>query len=155
MASKRKIAHPKRRTKQAPIRAAETPETPLFELPPPKPGEAPFTFEGTVSQMEACLENIRAERPAPSFTLAEVHNMVGSNYSAYPEDMGDALSFAIDSFDDIHRTVRVCIEALPVTGDDSPIDPVSYLLQQVWHRSETVGNMLNKIRIAGKKAVAS
>ena len=104
--------------------------------------------------MEAAVDYIRAERPKtePTFTLEEVHRMVGDNYSMADEgDMADPMSFAIDAFDDIVRTTRVCIEALPVTNDTSTIDPVSCLLTQVWHRAETIGNMLNKIRLSGKK----
>lgn len=76
-----RTARQTRRTKQAPKPA----EKPLFEMPPPKPGEAPFTFEGTVSQMEACLAHIRAERgPLPGFEtdpygfIDEAHRNLGA-----------------------------------------------------------------------------
>jgi hypothetical protein len=80
----------------------------------------------------------------PTFTLKDLSRLFGDSYGG---NFDPALTTALCALDDVRRTVRVCIEALPYQGDDSPIDPVRELLEQVWSRSEGACAILNACRV--------
>jgi hypothetical protein len=109
--------------------------------------EKPLKFRGTLAEMEIFVDAIRAGRAAsssePTFTLSQIARLFGETYGG---DFDPALTIAINALDDVRRTVRVCIEAMPY-ADAAPIDPVRELLEQVWARAETGCEVLNSCRV--------
>jgi hypothetical protein len=87
--------------------------------------------------------SVLATPTEPTFTLSQIKRLFGDTYGG---DFNPGLTAALCALDDVARTVRVCIEALP-RGDDSPACAVGELLEQLWSRVEGATAVLNACRV--------
>jgi hypothetical protein len=129
----------KKSPRTSPRRAREKQPKKATNVSGTAPDEVTFTHRGSEYDVVA-----RRKGAEPTFPLSQITRLFGGNYGG---NFDPVLTMALNAMDDVRRTVRVCIEALPHQGDDSPIDPVRELLEQVWERSEATCGILNAIRV--------
>lgn len=78
-------------------------------------------------------------------SLTHIAKLLGGGYGG---DFDPALTMALCALEDVRRTVRVCVEALPDRGND----PVRELLDALWERADAACGILNAHRVRGLPA---
>jgi hypothetical protein len=129
--SKRSKTRKTRRTKQAPKPAETKPN-----------GGAPFTFTGNMTEFLAAADKLRAELPAPTFTLDEVRRAFGWNYGT---DRADPIDVACDVIDDVKRTLFL-VNNVVFENEGTDEHGASDVLTNAWNRCEAALVILNKFR---------